>query len=106
MSAAGGGTTHLPRGVRGGVISVEELNDAIADEMRDGYERSDRVMEDKLRRLYKQLGLSRDPVPLPSNKFAGIEGKINYEAAPSLCRTIGGAYPGLPFWYPLTHRMA
>ena len=69
MSAVGGGTTHPPRGVRGGVISAEELNDAIADEMRDGYKRSGRVMEDKLRRLYKQLGLSRDPAPLPSNKL-------------------------------------
>jgi hypothetical protein len=58
-----------PCGVRGGVISAEELNDGIADEMQDGYERSGRVMEDKLRRLYKQLGLSRDPAPLPSNKL-------------------------------------
>jgi hypothetical protein len=56
-------------GCGGGVISAEELNNAIADEMRDGYKRSGRVMEDKLRRLYKQLGLSRDPAPLPSNKL-------------------------------------
>jgi hypothetical protein len=69
MSVVGGGTTRPPRRVRGGVISAEELNDAIADEMWDGYKRSGRVMEDKLRRLYKQLGLSRDPVPLPSNKL-------------------------------------
>ena len=53
-------------GVDGGVISAEELNDAIADAMRDGYERSGRIMDDRLKGLYEQLGLSRDPAPLPS----------------------------------------
>ncbi len=38
-------------------------------------------------------------------QIAGIEGKINYKAAPSLCGAMGGAYPGLPFWHPSTHRM-
>jgi hypothetical protein len=56
-------------------MSAEELNDAIADAMRDGYERSGRVMEDKLRGQYEQLGLSRDPVPFPSNKSQEEKGK-------------------------------
>lgn len=50
----------------GGIVSIDELNDAIADAMCDGYERSGKVMDDKLRGLYEQLGLSRDPIPVPS----------------------------------------
>ncbi len=63
----GGDASNAARGA-GGVISVEELGDAIADAMRDRYERSGRVMDDKIRGLYDQLGLPRDPAPLsPSN---------------------------------------
>jgi hypothetical protein len=50
----------------GGVLSKEELNDAIANALRDGYKRSGNVMDNRLRGLYKQLGLSRDPIPMPS----------------------------------------
>lgn len=50
----------------GGIVSTDELNDAIADAMCDGYERSGKVMDDKLRGLYEQLGLSKDPIPMPS----------------------------------------
>ncbi len=60
----------------GEVTSAEELNNAIADAMRDGYKRSGRVMEDKLRGMHKQLGLSRDLAPLPSNKLQEEKGKI------------------------------
>ena len=42
---------------------------------RDGYERSGRVMDDKLRGLYEQLGLSRDPAPLPSNDAQDEKGR-------------------------------
>ncbi len=41
----------------------------------DGYERSGRVMDDKLRGLYEQLGLSRDPSPLPSNNAQDEKGR-------------------------------
>jgi hypothetical protein len=43
--------------------------------MQDRYKRSGRVMEDKLRGLYEQLGLSRDPVPLQTNKSQEEKGK-------------------------------
>jgi hypothetical protein len=69
VGGGGGDNASALQGAGGGVISAEELNNAIADKLRDGYKRSGRVMEDKLRRLYKQLGLSRDPAPLPSNKL-------------------------------------
>jgi DNA-binding protein YbaB len=57
----------------GGIVSIDELNDAITDAMCDGYERSGKVMDDKLRGLYEQLGLSKDPIPMPS--FAQDEKK-------------------------------
>jgi DNA-binding protein YbaB len=46
--------------------SIDELNDAIADAMCDGYERSGKVMDDKLRGLYEQMGLTKDPIAMPS----------------------------------------
>ena len=49
-----------------GVLSVEKLNHAITDALRDGYERSGNVMDDKLWGMYKQLGLSSDPILMPS----------------------------------------
>ncbi len=70
MLAGGGGRRVRLAGCGGGVISAEELNSAIEDEMRDGYERSSRVMEDKLRRLYKQLGLSRDPAEILGDPYS------------------------------------
>mmetsp|Transcript_3681 Transcript_3681/g.7707 ORF Transcript_3681/g.7707 Transcript_3681/m.7707 type:complete len:238 (+) Transcript_3681:199-912(+) len=51
-----------------GVISVEELNEAMTDAIEDGYARSGRVMEEKMKGLYEQLGLSREPPPLPSGE--------------------------------------
>jgi DNA-binding protein YbaB len=59
--------------IDGGIVSIDELNDAIADAMCDGYERSGKVMDDKLRGLYEQLGLSKDPISMPS--FAQDEKK-------------------------------
>ena len=59
--------------IDGGIVSIDELNDAITDAMCDGYERSGKVMDDKLRGLYEQLGLSKDPIPMPS--FAQDEKK-------------------------------
>jgi DNA-binding protein YbaB len=70
----GGDASNAARGA-GGVTSAEVLSDAIADAMRDGYERSGRVMDDKLRGLYEQLGLPRDPAPLPSNNAQDEKGK-------------------------------
>jgi hypothetical protein len=70
----GGNASNAARGA-GGVILAEELSGAIANAMRGGYKRSGRVMDDKLRGLYKQLGLSRDPAPLPSNNAHDKKGK-------------------------------
>lgn len=49
-----------------GVIAIEELNKAIMDAMDDGYEQSGTLMEEKIKGLYVQLGLPREPPPLPS----------------------------------------
>ncbi len=71
-----GATTHpMPCGVPGGVVSVKELSGTIADAMQYGYERSGRVIDDKRRGLYEQLGLSRDQAPLPSNNANDEKGK-------------------------------
>lgn len=51
-----------------GVVSVEELNEAITDAMLDGYQKSGQLMEEKMKGLYEHLGLPRDPVPLPSEE--------------------------------------
>lgn len=39
--------------------ATEELNQAILDAMQDGYEKSGKIMEDKLKGLYDQLGLPK-----------------------------------------------
>jgi DNA-binding protein YbaB len=43
-----------------GVISVEDLNTAITEAMLDGYMQSCRVMEEKMKGLYEQLGLPKE----------------------------------------------
>jgi DNA-binding protein YbaB len=43
-----------------GVISVEDLNTAITEAMVDGYMQSCRVMEEKMKGLYEQLGLPKE----------------------------------------------
>ena len=43
-----------------GVISMDDLNDAITDAVQNGYELSTKLMEDKIKGLYEQLGLSRE----------------------------------------------
>lgn len=48
-----------------GVMSIEELNEAITDAMQDGYEQSGKLMEEKIKGLYGQLGLPREPQSLP-----------------------------------------
>ncbi len=57
LAGAGAATHPMPCGVPGGVVSAEELSGAIADAMQDGYERSSRDMDDKLRGLYKHAGI-------------------------------------------------
>ena len=49
-----------------GVISMDDLNDAITDAVKNGYELSTKLMEDKIKGLYEQLGLSREAQELPS----------------------------------------
>ena len=49
-----------------GVISMDDLNDAITDAVQNGYELSTKLMEDKIKGLYEQLGLSREAQELPS----------------------------------------
>ena len=44
-----------------GVIPINELNEAITDAMKDGYELSGKLMEEKMKGLYEQLGLPREP---------------------------------------------
>lgn len=51
-----------------GVISIEELNEAMADAMQDAYDQSGKLMEEKMKGLYEQLGLSREPQSLPSEQ--------------------------------------
>eukprot|EP00578_Thalassiosira_sp_NH16_P019732 CAMPEP_0181095496 /NCGR_PEP_ID=MMETSP1071-20121207/10546_1 /TAXON_ID=35127 /ORGANISM="Thalassiosira sp., Strain NH16" /LENGTH=224 /DNA_ID=CAMNT_0023177873 /DNA_START=64 /DNA_END=738 /DNA_ORIENTATION=+ len=48
-----------------GIVSIEELNEAITDAMQDGYDQSSKLMGEKIKGLYEQLGLSREPPPLP-----------------------------------------
>ncbi|KAL3776202.1 hypothetical protein HJC23_011069 [Cyclotella cryptica] len=43
-----------------GVISVEELNAAITEAMLDGYQQSGKLMGEKMKTLYEQLGLPRE----------------------------------------------
>lgn len=43
-----------------GVISVEDLNAAITEAMLDGYEQSGKLMEEKMKALYEQLGLPKE----------------------------------------------
>jgi DNA-binding protein YbaB len=43
-----------------GVIAVDDLNAAITEAMLDGYQQSSKLMEEKLRILYDQLGLPKD----------------------------------------------
>ena len=49
-----------------GVISMDDLNDAITDAVQNGYELSTKLMEEKIKGLYEQLGLSREAQELPS----------------------------------------
>jgi len=48
-----------------GVISMDDLNDAITDAVQNGYELSTKLMEEKIKGLYEQLGLSREAQELP-----------------------------------------
>jgi DNA-binding protein YbaB len=66
FSTSNSNTNNNGDRIDGGIVSIDELNDAITDAMCDGYERSGKVMDDKLRGLYEQLGLSKDPIPMPS----------------------------------------
>lgn len=43
-----------------GVISVEDLNAGIKEAMLDGYEQSCKLMEEKMKILYEQLGLPKE----------------------------------------------
>ncbi|KAL7519770.1 hypothetical protein ACHAWX_004608 [Stephanocyclus meneghinianus] len=43
-----------------GVISVEDLNAAITEAMHDGYQQSGKLMGEKMKTLYEQLGLPRE----------------------------------------------
>ncbi|KAL3795110.1 hypothetical protein ACHAWO_009273 [Cyclotella atomus] len=43
-----------------GVISVEDLNTAITEAMVDGYEQCSKLMEEKMKLLYEQLGLPKE----------------------------------------------
>ena len=43
-----------------GVISIEELNAALTEAMLDGYEQSGKLMEEKMKALYEQLGLPKE----------------------------------------------
>jgi len=49
-----------------GVISMDDLNDAITDAVQTGYELSTKLMEEKIKGLYEQLGLSREAQELTS----------------------------------------
>jgi len=51
-----------------GIVSVDELNEAIIDALEDGYEQSGKLMEEKIKGLYGQLGLPREPPSLPSGQ--------------------------------------
>ena len=48
-----------------GVISIDDLNDAITDALKDGHEQSTKLMEEKIKGLYESLGLSREAQLLP-----------------------------------------
>lgn len=54
-------STSSTNGSSDGVISIEELNSAITDAMQEGYELSGKLMEEKMKGLYEQLGLPREP---------------------------------------------
>jgi len=43
-----------------GIISVEDLNAAITEAILDGYQQSGKLMEEKMKLLYEQLGLPRE----------------------------------------------
>ena len=65
---------------------------------RDGYERSGRVMDDKLRGLYEQLGLLRDPAPCrPATRRTRGANNERRGAAPLLFARMGGDHTFL-FW--------
>ena len=51
-----------------GVISIGELNEAITSAMQDGYEKSGKLMEEKIKGLYSQLGLPREPAEKDDQK--------------------------------------
>jgi len=57
--------SSTPQNVSEGVITIEELNGAILEAMEDGYEQSGKLMEEKIKGLYGQLGLPREPSILP-----------------------------------------
>ena len=50
-----------------GVISIDELNEAISDAVQNGYELSTKLMEEQIKGLYEQLGLSKEPQILPTD---------------------------------------
>ena len=51
-----------------GVISIDELNEAISDALQNGYELSTKLMEEQIKGLYEQLGLSKEPQILPTDE--------------------------------------
>ena len=51
-----------------GVISIDELNDAITDALKNGHEQSTKLMNEKIKGLYENLGLSREPQLLPNEE--------------------------------------
>ena len=48
-----------------GVISIENLNEAIMDAMQNGFDESGKVIEERIKGLYGQLGLPREPLEVP-----------------------------------------
>ncbi|KAL9180979.1 hypothetical protein ACHAXT_009784 [Thalassiosira profunda] len=53
---------------QGGVLSIDELNEAIAEAMEDGYKQGGKLAEEKIKGLYEQLGLPREPPSLPDDE--------------------------------------
>ena len=66
-----------------GVISIDELNEAISDAVQNGYELSTKLMEEQIKGLYEQLGLSKEPQILPTDdwwgRLKGIDRLLLYE---------------------------
>lgn len=58
-SSSSSSTTTAPTSTITTTSATEELNQAIIDAMQDGYEKSGKLMEEKLKGLYDQLGLPK-----------------------------------------------